>query len=240
MSIVVAPIASVTALTIIKRALRLLGVYSAGEELSAEEAGDALSALNSMMDSLANDALQVYARSVDAIPLSVGQTSVTVGPSGAKLTDRPVKVLSETYLQIGNVSYPIDILTLESFNSIGIKPINGLTQAIYVQMGIPDATVYFWPQPSQACTLYLWSQKLIREFPALTTEVNLPPGYDRMLAFLLAEEIAPEYQVEPSPTVRQKAAASRRSIKRTNLEVPVLTMPNGIPGGVSYKDIRSF
>lgn len=240
MSIVVAPSTPVTALTLIKRALRLLGVYSIGEDPSADEAADALAALNALMDSLSNDSLQAFARSVDPIALAAGAASVTLGPSGDTITDRPVQVLEESYVQIGDVSYPLDLLTLAQWNAIGIKTMTGLPRALYVQAEMPDITVSIWPQPSEACTLYLWSRKQIRQFTSLTTEVNLPPGYERMLAFMLAEDLAPEYEREPSPTVRQKAAAARRSIKRTNAEVPVMDMPKGVPVGVVFKDIRSF
>lgn len=229
-----------TALDIIKRSLRLLGVYSAGEDLSADESADALSALNALMDSLSNDSLQVFARSVDAIALSAGTASVTVGPSGGTVTTRPVEVLDESYLRIGSTDYPLDMLTLDEWNAIGTKTLSGLPAALYVQPDMPDITVHIWPQPSEAATLYLWSRKQIRQFTSLPTELNLPPGYERMLAFMLAEELAPEYEREPSPTVRQKAAAARRSIKRTNLEVPVLDMPPGVPDGTMYRDIRSF
>lgn len=229
-----------TALDVIKRSLRLLGVYSAGEDLSADESQDGLSALNALMDSLSNDSLQVFARSVDAIALSAGTASVTVGPSGGTVTTRPVEVLDESYLRIGSTDYPLDLLTLDEWNAIGTKTLSGLPAALYVQPDMPDITVHIWPQPSEAATLYLWSRKQIRQFTSLTTELNLPPGYERMLAFMLAEELAPEYEREPSPTVRQKAAAARRSIKRTNLEVPVLDMPPGVPDGTMYRDIRSF
>ena len=240
MTIVVAPSTPVTALTLIKRALRLLGVYAKGEDPDADESQDALSALNALMDSLSNDSLQVFARSVDAIALSAGTASVTVGPSGGTVTTRPVEVLDESYLRIGSTDYPLDLLTLDEFNAIGTKTLSGTPEALYVQPDMPDITVHIWPQPSEAATLYLWSRKQIRQFTSLTTELALPPGYERMLAFMLAIDIAPEFQVEPSAAVVRGAASARRSIKRTNLEVPVLDMPPGVPAGTTYKDIRSF
>ena len=238
MTIVVTPSTPVTALTLIKRALRLLGVYAKGEDPDADESQDALSALNALMDSLSNDSLQVFARSVDAIALSAGTASVTVGPSGGTVTTRPVEVLDESYLRIGSTDYPLDLLTLDEWNAIGTKTLSGLPAALYVQPDMPDITVNIWPQPSEAATLYLWSRKQIRQFTSLTTELNLPPGYERMLAFMLAIDLAPEYDREPSATVVRGAASAGRKIKRTNLEVPVLDMPPGVPLGTRYRDIR--
>ena len=240
MPIVVAPSNPVTALALIKRAMRLLGVYSKGEAPDADEAQDGLSALNSLLDSLSNDSLQVFARSVDAIALSAGTASVTVGPSGGTVTDRPVQVLDESYLQIGDVSHPLDLLTLDEWNAIGIKTLAGLPRALYVQPDMPDITVHIWPQPSEAATLHLWSRKQLASFPSLTTQMQLPPGYERMLAFLLAIDLAPDFQVEPPAAVVRGAASARRSIKRTNLEVPVLDMPAGVPVNSGFRDIREF
>lgn len=218
-----------TALDLIKRALRLLGVYSTGEEPPAHESQDALAALNALMGSLSNDSLQVFARRVDAIALPAGTASVTVGPSGDTITDRPVEVLEESFLRIGSTDHPLNLLTLDQWNAIDGKALAGTPSALYVQPDMPDITVHLWPQPAEAATLHLWSRKPIRIFDTLTTELALPPGYERMLAFMLAIDLAPEYQVEPSAAVVRGAASARRSIKRTNAEVPQLDMPAGVP-----------
>lgn len=218
MTIVVTPSSASTALTIIKRALRLLGVYATGEEPSADESSDALAALNALMDSLSNDALQVFARSVDAIALSAGTASVTVGPSGSTITGRPVEVLGQSFITVAGEDHPLELYTLDQYNAIREKTERGLPSAIYVQADMPDVTVYVWPVPEQAATLNLWSNKQIRQFTSLTTELALPPGYERMLAFMLAEEIAPEYDREPPATVVRKAAEARLLIMATNSE----------------------
>jgi hypothetical protein len=240
MPIVVSSTSTVSALDIIKRAMRLLGVYAIGEDPSAEEAQDGLSALNALMDSLSNSPLLVFARTEDEIAIAAGTATLTVGPSGDTVTDRPVRVLGSSYYEIGGVSYPLDLLTLDQFNAIGDKTTTGLPTAMYAQMGMPDATVYLWPVPEQAVTLHLWSDKQFNTFDSLTEEVSLPPGYNRMLAFLLAIDLAPEFQVDPPPAVIRGAAAARRALKRTNLEVPVLDIPAGVPGSPGFRDIREF
>lgn len=229
-----------TALDVIKRAMRLLGVYAIGEDPDPAEAQDGLAALNALLGSLSNEAMLVSARSLDAIALTAGQASFTIGPSGTTVSARPVKVLDESYVVLGGVSYPLQVLTLAQYNDIAVKTLSSIPQALYVQAGMPDATVYLWPQPSEAMTLNLWSDKLLASFPSQTTQVSLPPGYERMLAFLLAIDLAPEYEREPSPTVIRQAAAARRALKRTNTEVPQLDMPYGVPSRQGFRDIREF
>lgn len=219
-----------TAIDIIKRSLRLIGAYSIGESPSSEESSDGLAALNSMLDSMAGENLLIHAQSLDAITLSANVASYTVGPSGSTITTRPVEVLASSYIDYQNVSYPLVVDTLADYNLIPVKSlIAGIPNQLYASMTVPNITVTLWPVPSATMTLNLWSNKQFKTFASLTDPVDLPPGYDEMLAFCLAEVIAPEYQLEAPPSVLRKAAYSRKVLKRTNTEVPRLRMPYGVP-----------
>ncbi|MGH7185093.1 MAG: hypothetical protein ACREIB_02290, partial [Pseudomonadota bacterium] len=58
----------------------------------------------------------------------------------------------------------------------------------------------------------------------------LPTGYERMLVFSLAEEVAADYEREIPPTVARNATNARRAVKRVNSRVPTLQLPSGLPG----------
>jgi hypothetical protein len=229
MSIVVTPTVTITAQTIISRAMRLLGVYNIGETPSPSESTDSLLALNAMLDSWATDGMAVFAPVKEAIPLTAALASVTAGPSGTYVTDRPIEVLSAN-LTLGGVIYPIDLTTMEEYNAIPQPSTTGTPRWIWCRMDMPNITITPYPVPSEAATLNIWTTQQIRYFGALTTEVALPPGYDRALAYNLAVEIAPEFEKEASPTVKTIAASSLRGIKRVNLSIPPLGMPAPIPG----------
>lgn len=225
-----------TALDILSRSLRMLGVYSAGESLSAEEGTDGLAALNALVAEMSNGAM-VYAKTLDSIALTANQTSVTVGPSGATLTARPVRVLPESYIDLSGVSYPLEMFTLQQYNEIGVKAQTGIPVGLWVQTDMPNVTITPWPIPSQAMTLKLWSDKVFASFPSLTTVLSLPPGYENGLAAMLAVEVADEYEVAPSPSVMMKASRARRVLKRRNTQVPRLTLD--VPGCGYVADWRS-
>lgn len=225
-----------TALDIIKRSLRMLQVYSIGEQPSAEESQDCLTALNELMGTLSNGAM-IYVKTLDTINLVASDPSITVGPTGDTVTLRPVRVLDESYITLSGVSYPLKLLTLQEYNDIGVKATAGIPVGIWVQPDMPNITITFWPVPSQAMTLNLWSDKLLSSFPTLTTTVTLPPGYEEGLAYILAVTIAPEYEVTPSNEVKAGASRSRRILKRTNFQVPKLRLD--VPGmwrGGYYRD----
>ncbi len=223
-----------TALDIIKRAMRLQKVYSIGEEPSADEAQDMLQALNSMLESWATENLFIYAKTLDSIPLTANVASYTVGPTGGFVTERPIFVDNSSYIDYQGVSYPLQVWAESEYNQITVKTVGGIPCGVWTLMNYPDIQLTLWPVPSQAMTLNLWSNKIIRSFPDLTTDVALPPGYERSLAFALAEETAAEFGIQLEPSVVVKAAQARKNLKRINTTVPLLTMPYGIPNHNGY------
>lgn len=227
-----------TALSILKRALRMLGVYSTGETPSAEETADGVEALNALLGTISNTGL-VYTKTEDVISVPSNTTSITVGPSGGTITARPISVLDDSYFVISGVSYPLTVATDQQYNAVGIKAMTGLPAAIWPKMGMDNVTITFWPIPTQAITLHLWSTKVIGSATSATTDLSMPPGYDDALAYLLAEAIAPEYSKEPPPSVMRGAMRARKVLKRTNYQVPTLSLPDSISGH-GFVDIRQF
>lgn len=219
-----------TALDIIKRSMRLGGVYAIGEDPSAEEAADGLVCLNALVTSLPPQL--VYANTLDIIPLLANTLSLTVGPSGTFPTARPIRVLDSSYVLYKGVSYSLRVLADEDYNSIALKAlVGGIPTSIWPLMNMPDIKITPWPFPSADMVLYLWSEKEVFNFPTLTTVMTLPQGYERMLAYLHCVDFMPEYDREASPAVQKIAFQARKNLKRTNLRLPAMKMPYGIPSG---------
>jgi hypothetical protein len=228
-----------TALDIIKRSMRLLGVYSIGETPSSEECADSLRALNAMLDSWSTENLLIYAKTLDAIPLTANNGTYTIGPSGSTVSARPIEVSNASYIDFQGVSYPLRIDTLKDYNNIPVKAlVAGIPTELCALPSVPNATLQLWPVPSASMTLNLWSGKVLQSFSSLTDVVNLPPGYERALGYCLAEEMGPEFDVQVSADILKKAAQARKNIKRINAEVPRLMMPYGVPsrGYVNYRN----
>lgn len=213
-----------TALDIIKRSMRLLGVYSIGEAPSSDESQDSLTALNALMGSLSNTPM-VYAKTLDTIALTGGVSSITVGPSGTTATVRPIEVLGESYISNGNVTYPLLIFTDKQYSDVMVKTTQAIPTAIWPLMNMPNVQLTFWPVPISGLTLNLWSTKLLQTFPSLTTVVSLPDGYEDYLAYELADAIGPEFDQELSPASMLRLRRLRSNIERTNLVVPMLKKP---------------
>jgi hypothetical protein len=58
----------------------------------------------------------------------------------------------------------------------------------------------------------------------------MPPGYLRAFRYNLACEIAPEFGVEPPPTVARIAMTSKRDLKRQNNPDDIMALPYSIVG----------
>jgi len=221
-----------TALDLIKRAYRLIGVYAIGEAPSADETADALSALNSMLASWSNEKLMVYAATVDSITCTPNDGVYTLGPTGDVITTRPQDIDPATSFVWNGITYPLAIATLDQYQSIKNKALNStLPSIIRMEPTFPNATVYLYPVPSLAITLNVWSWKPLTGFTNATDTVSLPPGYEDAITYNLATILAPEHETQASPQVLKLAAMTKKVLKRMNWEPLLLGVEAGIPGG---------
>jgi hypothetical protein len=210
----------------INRALRLLGVLAEGESPSASESADALLALNQMLDSWSTERLAVYATTTQSFTWPSGQASRTLGPTGTLVGTRPILLDDSTYFIASGISYPIQIINQEQYNSIALKTSTStLPQYLFVDAAMPDVTITLFPVPTQDLTFKFVSVTPLSQPALLTTELSFPPGYMRAFAYNLAMEIAPEFGVEPSQQVKRIAVVSKRDIKRINNPDDVMVMP---------------
>lgn len=208
-----------TARDLIKGALRLIGATSSGETPSAEEISDGLFALNSMIDSWSNEGLLIFSKIRDEFTLVVGTQSYTMGVGATFNSARPLKV-ENAYLEVQdseNYEIPMDILTKDQWADIMEKDTeSSIPTKLYVDYTYPNATLYVWPKPNVANNLVLYSHKPLSTLSNASTELSLPPGYERALRYNLALELAPEFGREPSPLVMQVAMEAKGKIKITN------------------------
>jgi len=96
---------------------------------------------------------------------------------------------------------------------------------MWVQMGYPDITLTVYPIPATPVVMHIVSVQELTQPATLATELAFPPGYLRAFKYNLACEIAPEFGVEPAPTIQRIAMTSKRNLKRINNPDDVMNMP---------------
>ena len=219
---------TVTVIDLIKRAYRLMGVYSIGETPTADESVDGLTGLNAMLGDWANEGLTVYALTTDSIPLTTGVATYTIGATGGFSTNRPAQITDASYIVFNNVSFPLKMYTLAQYNNIAVKADQGIPAIIQYTPDFPNGTITLYPVPQASMTLNLVSTKLLNVFQNLTDIVAFPPGYENAIVFNLARHLSAEFGNPLSMEVVKTAQNSKKAIKRTNTIVPILKMPYGI------------
>lgn len=216
----------------INRALRLLGVLAEGETPSASESNDALTALNQMLDSWSTERLAVFSTTDQEFTWPASQVSRTLGPSGNFVGTRPIQLDDATYFIYNNISYSIQLINQEQYDSITLKTARStFPSVLFVNQSYPDIEMFLYPVPSADLEFHFISVTPLSEPATLTTELAFPPGYQRAFAYNLACEIAPEFGIEPPRQVQRIAMTSKRNLKRINNPNDVMSMPYGILTG---------
>lgn len=224
-----------TVLDLINGSLRLLGVIASGENATAAESQDALYALNQMIDTWKTERLMVYAILPQTFSQVGGQKTYTMGPGGDWDTERPVQIDS-IYLQYTDANSgppPLNLLVVslnqDQYNAIIVpNTTTTITNAFYADDSFPLRNISFWPVPTTNYAVNVWTWKLIDGFVAITDDISLPPGYERMLRFNLALELASEYGLTPSQTVAAGALDSKSAVKRNNIKPLFMACDPGV------------
>lgn len=227
-----------TVLDVINRSLRLIGVKESGESLPESEANDAFEALNSMMDGWNTESLMIYNLKTISKYTTAGKGSYTIGPSGDFNTTRPQRIESALINDDGSddgTDWNIEIIKNEQYKKIWQKSIESTYPSyLYYEPSYPLGVIKLYPVPAETylfIELQVWNQ--IAAFTAINDVIAFPPGYERMIVYNLAVEIAPEYDQEASSTVQKIAVESKANIKIVNNKnIPTLRSPmNNIGSG---------
>lgn len=205
-----------TVQTVCNRAGRLLGVLASNTAMGSNESADALVALNALLDSWRNDSLMCYAHQEESLTLSASTTSYTIGPGGTLSTTRPVAI-DQAWVVVSNISYQVQLIQDSEYAALPDKTATAdWPYFANYKASMSTGTLYVYPVPNATRTMKLLTRVVVSAFSAVTDTVTLPPGWEEALAYNLAVELAPEYEVEPSATVMGRAQMSKATIKRIN------------------------
>jgi hypothetical protein len=131
------------------------------------------------------------------------------------------------------VNIPLAIIEAkEDWNSIAIPDLKSIPAAVFYDSSFPVGRVYFWPvPPANAYQMQLTVKASLPSYGSLDDELDLPPEYLDAVVNNLAVRIAvasPDAKV--SPLLLAEARASLNTIKMTNSQIPLLSMPSALSG----------
>ncbi|MCE7073689.1 hypothetical protein LZG74_25490 [Dyadobacter sp. CY327] len=213
-----------TARNIIKKSMQKVGIITRNQEPEADETNDALDQLNALLLSWSNESLMIYVRNRQTFNLVGGQGAYTIGTGQNFNTPRPIQIL-DAMSSTGDVFSPIAIVSDEIFIEGQTMPNQqGIASMLNYDNNYPTGTIRLWPIPSSADQLTLLMEAPLTQF-GLDDEVDLPPGWERMIIYNLAIELSPDYGQAVTPELLElardaKALVARSVTKARNMDSP--------------------
>jgi hypothetical protein len=244
-------------------ALRLINAVQANEEVSAADMNVTMSAFNALIDSMANDQLNIYTFTPLRFVLQPGKASYLLGPAldvqgnptGADwVTERPMRIENAKVILYPTISgegttldpyvvtatqstlfVPLELVSDEKYADITIRALQSTWPLqMYDNGAYPVRTIKVWPVPQQQYAVELWMWNPLATYATLDDELSLPPGYERYLRFKLAVEIAAEFGKTISDTLKIALIEAESSVKRLNQQHP-LTNPSSLGSALTQR-----
>jgi hypothetical protein len=226
----------------INAALRLIGQLAEGQTPSSATSQDCLAAFNQMLDSWSIERLSVFNTQDQVFTWPANTATRTLGPSGNFVGTRPVLLDDSTYFRdtASGISFGVQFINQAQYNGIPLKTVTSTyPNLIWVNQENPDIRMTVYPVPTTSLEWHFVSVEELSQVATLNTSLVFPPGYKRAIKYNLACEIAPEFGVEPSPTVQRIAMISKRNLKRINSPMDLLSMPYALISNLQRYNIYS-
>lgn len=221
-----------SALEIITKSLKIAGVLGESETPTSQQASDGLVSLNDLIDSWMIDETYVFTIENETFPLVDGVFQYTIGQGGDFNTDRPI-IIDSVVVNLNNVSYPLQMINAADYQSIAYKQnLSGVPNYFYCDFNFPLSTIYLYGAPSSGMTISIGKTKQLTNFANLTTQYTFPQGYNRLLNYGLAMEIAPEYGMSLTNEAQFIATEAKANVRNRNLPAPVMKTEVGYITGV--------
>ena len=212
---------------LITRAARLSKVLGQGEELSSEEAFNALQSLNEILDKWRIEKMMISGYNVYELNLT-GKDYYTIGDTGDVNYMRPSFGLDDIYYIEDGRSYPIEIIGIDKYNSLRNKSLSlGRPIYAYYENDLNMAKLYVYPISSKG-KVVLTFDKVFDLFDSLDSIISFPPAYMRAFRYALAVEFCREYGIVEDPILSATVFEAKSLIKDSNVasRLPLLNLDN--------------
>lgn len=232
-----------TALDVVTQALQEINSVAQGETAQAGDAQFALQKFNRMLDEWAAQEKYVYSKTFTEYILTPNLQPHTIGPSGATftVTQRPVRIENANIILNTNnpaTNIPLNLRDDDWWSKVRVPGVTSTVPTdLYYSTDWPNGSIYLWPVPTFAYGLQLETWALLNQVPALSSVLNLPPGYLNAIITSLAERLCGPFGMQVSPTLAMEAKNARVAIQGNNLSSPrAMTLDAGMPDQASRRN----
>lgn len=192
---------------LIAAALRQTGRFGATDTISATDTTYCSQALNLLVKSLARNQKPIWCIQRVTVPMVTGQPTYNLSTITGQT--RPIRPLFAFLRDSTGNDVTLSIVARDDYNTLGQKSQQGVPNQLFWdgQLGAVTVTVYNVPFDSTH-TMYIDIQRQLQDMRTDADTPDFPQEAFLMLKWMLADEIALEYQTPESTraTISQKAA----------------------------------
>lgn len=217
-----------TARAIIQDALTEIGAYAAGETMSSADASLGLLRLTNQIDSWKADRLTLAVQTRVTYTIPAGINTVTIGPTGTIVTQRPVWISGINYINPGTnpeVETMLGPMDDDSYRVLTIKQqTSTLPQQFYYNPNDTNGTLFFWPTVTQNVGIALYLPQGVTDPTTLDSILIGPPGYQEAFMYQLALRLMQPFarKATDCPNLSIMAANAFEAMKKPNVQPGLL------------------
>lgn len=187
-------VSALTGTIIIESALRKIGVLQTGRAATPDELISTLITLNQVLKTFDSvNALKTQVKHESSSLTVVGGTSHYELPAEVRWVE-----VATAY--DGTVHTPMTLLTSAQYAAIVDKTAEGIPTSIYVShdAATPDVRIHPTPNTAQVAAgadVDYWYRRKVGILGAVTESIDLPDEYVRAITYMLAKDLALEYNI---------------------------------------------
>ena len=224
---------AITAADICRAALLDLNIFEPSDAVSNDDLAFVLTKLNRILDNWNADRQAVYADAFTTDTLTPALSPHTIGPTGTWVTSQRPESIEGASLIFPTANKPEVAITLRDadwYNALSIPTLSTANPTdLYYEPDWPNGKLFFYPVPSSAYQVSLWTRLVLAQL-ALTDTFTLPPGYQDAITLTLSEDIASTYEKPVPAVLARKAVDARARVFTANTVIPRLdTQDSGMP-----------
>ena len=230
-----------TSKDLVKQSLRGIGVLESGEEPSPEELNDSYEIATQMVEDWSNESLLIYGSTHESFAIdTVGAANnYTIGSGATLNTARPLQIINLRDRDSSGHETPIKIVGLSQWAGLSNRNSVSRPKYAYYNPDYPTGTLYLDSIPESGHFLKFVSYKQFTALPALDSDVDYPPGYERCIRLNLEVELAIAFERPVNAVTARLAASAKRKIKRTNSRPLNMKVDGGLQSRRGYYDINT-
>jgi len=203
---------------VVKQALQKLHPEQDTTQFASAMLDHALQTCNDMLETWSLDRLKCYKTTLSAFNTANGFTSYVIGSGQTWNVAQPIEIES-AFIRVSGEDADLEIVKRRAYLKVRQKAKAERPTRLYFERGDTNGTVYLWPTPTATEAIYLDMRHVIATYANTAATFSLPLGYRHAIVWNLALALCPDYEIEPSETIKKSAAETLTAIM--NLNTPV-------------------